>query len=39
MEKPPDKVILPVWHGLTTAEVEEFSPTLAAKIAVETKAG
>lgn len=39
MEKPPDKVILPVWHGLTTAEIEEFSPTLAAKIAVETKAG
>jgi hypothetical protein len=39
MEKPPDKVILPVWHELTTAEVEEFSPTLAAKIGVETMAG
>jgi hypothetical protein len=39
MEKPPAKVILPVWHGLRTAEIEEFSPTLAAKIAVETKAG
>jgi hypothetical protein len=32
-------VILPVWHELTTAEVEEFSPTLAAKIGVETMAG
>jgi hypothetical protein len=39
IEKPPDKVILPVLHGLTSAEVEAFSPTLAGKIAVETKAG
>jgi len=29
-------VILPIWHGITRAEVAEFSPTLADKLAVST---
>jgi TIR domain len=33
------KVILPVWHGVDAAQVEQFSPTLAAKLAVSTSKG
>jgi TIR domain len=33
------KVILPVWHNLDSAEVAEFSPTLADRVGVSTAAG
>lgn len=33
------KVILPVWHGLTADEVAAYSPTLAARVAAQTKHG
>lgn len=33
------KVILPVWHELGAADVEKYSPTLAAKLAVSTAQG
>lgn len=31
------KVILPVWHGVTKADILQYSPTLADKVAVTTK--
>ncbi len=31
------KVILPVWHGVTKADVLQYSPTLADKVAVTTQ--
>ncbi len=34
-----DKVILPVWHQISEAEVKSFSPTLADKLAVSTAQG
>ncbi len=34
-----DKVILPVWHGVTHEDVVRFSPSLADKIAVSTDQG
>lgn len=33
------KVILPVWHGVGFSEVRSYSPTLADRIAVQTKDG
>lgn len=33
------KVILPVWHGLTHEQVVSYSPMLAGKLAVDTAAG
>lgn len=33
------KVILPVWHRITAAEVAKYSPTLASMIAISTTAG
>lgn len=33
------KVILPVWHNVNAEDVERFSPTLAAKLAVSTAKG
>ena len=33
------KVILPVWHEVSAADVEQHSPTLAAKLAVSTAKG
>jgi len=33
------KVILPVWHGLTHEQVMSYSPMLAGKLAVDTAAG
>jgi hypothetical protein len=33
------KVILPVWHGVGFSEVRNYSPTLADRIAVQTKDG
>lgn len=33
------KVILPVWHGITSQEVTAKSPTLAARLAVDTACG
>ncbi len=32
-----EKVILPVWHGVTKADILEYSPPLADKVAVVTK--
>ena len=32
-----EKVILPVWHGVTKNEVLEFSPTLADKVALNSR--
>ena len=32
-----EKVILPVWHGVGFSEVRNYSPTLADRIAVQTK--
>jgi hypothetical protein len=34
-----EKVILPVWHGVTAREVAEHSPTLAARLAANTEDG
>ena len=34
-----EKVILPVWHNVTAGDVEQYSPTLAAKLAVPTAKG
>ena len=34
-----EKVILPVWHNITFDEVRRYSPTLADRIAVDTKHG
>jgi hypothetical protein len=34
-----EKVILPVWHGVGFSEVRNYSPTLADRIAVQTKDG
>lgn len=31
-----DKVILPIWHGVTREQVVRFSPTLADKLAIDT---
>ena len=31
-----DKVILPIWHGVTRKRVVEFSPPLADKLAIDT---
>jgi hypothetical protein len=33
------QLILPVWHGVTRADVLEYSPSLADKVAVESKQG
>lgn len=33
------KVILPIWHRITRADVETFSPILAGRIAAESRAG
>ena len=33
------QLLLPVWHGVTRAEVLEYSPSLADKVAVESKKG
>lgn len=32
-----DKVILPIWHGVTREQVVAFSPTLADKLAIDTR--
>ncbi len=32
-----DRVILPIWHGVTRRQVVEFSPPLADKVAVKTE--
>jgi hypothetical protein len=32
-----DKVILPIWHGVTRRQVVEFSPSLADKVALKTE--
>ena len=32
-----DKVLLPIWHGVTRREVLEFSPSLADKVALKTE--
>ena len=34
-----DMVILPIWHGVTSAEVTKYSPSLANKVAVLTEVG
>jgi hypothetical protein len=34
-----DKVILPVWHGVTAEDVTAASPTLAARLAADTARG
>lgn len=34
-----DKVILPIWHDISKAEVISFSPLLAAKLAIATSEG
>jgi hypothetical protein len=34
-----EKVILPIWHKLTKSQVSRFSPTLAGKLAVNSKEG
>ena len=34
-----DKVILPIWHGVTEKQVRSFSPILAGRIAVSTNEG
>ena len=34
-----DKVILPVWWGITQAEVASYSPTLAGRLAADASAG
>lgn len=34
-----DKVILPIWHGVTREEVESFSPILADRVAVSSNKG
>ncbi len=34
-----EKVILPVWHGVTVDDVRQFSPTLADRVAVSTERG
>ena len=31
-----EKVILPVWHGVTKKDVLEYSPSLADKVAIST---
>ena len=33
------KVILPIWHGVTREDVEEFSPILASRLAASTRKG
>jgi hypothetical protein len=33
------RVILPVWHGVSVAEVRSYSPILADRVAVQTKDG
>src|SRR4051794_29995443 len=33
------QLILPVWHGVTREDVLEYSPSLADKVAVESKKG
>lgn len=34
-----DKVILPIWHGVTRKQVESFSPILAGRLAVSSDRG
>jgi len=34
-----DKVILPVWHGITTEEVQKYSPLLADRVAAKSSDG
>ena len=34
-----DKVILPIWHGVTEKQVRSFSPILAGRLAVSTDEG
>ncbi len=34
-----DKVILPVWHNVSSGEILKYSPTLADKLAVSTSSG
>src|SRR5207237_5030935 len=34
-----EKVILPIWHGVTKAQVTKFSPTLAGRLAGNTNDG
>lgn len=34
-----EKVILPIWHGVTKEEVKSFSPTLAGRLAVSSDKG
>ena len=34
-----DKVILPIWHGVTREQVVQFSPPLADKLAIDTQIG
>lgn len=38
-ERREKKVILPIWHGVTEKDVEEFSPILAGRIAAPTSKG
>ena len=33
------KIILPIWHGVGLAEVEEYSPMLSGRVAIETTKG
>ena len=34
-----EKVILPLWHNLSFAEVAQYSPTLAGKLGIKTDVG
>lgn len=38
-EEGDNKVILPIWHGVSRADVASFSPLLAAKLAIPTSVG
>ncbi len=39
LERPGQKKILPVWHNVTTADVEQFSSFMAMRLGVATSAG
>lgn len=38
-EEDDNKVILPIWHGISRTEVASYSPLLAAKLAIQTSTG
>lgn len=39
IERPGEKKILPIWHGVTAADVERFSSFMAMRLGVPTSAG